>query len=80
MREQEIFSVEEGLKKYGDMLNMPHPVSKKHPPMDEMSRAAQFAPFAALTGYEEAIEEKMRKTLKEREQGGVTREENNIEC
>ncbi len=42
--------------KYKDMLDMPHPVSKKRPRMPMEDRAAQFAPFAALTGYEEAIE------------------------
>ena len=43
-------------KKYGDIIHLPHPVSKKHPPMPMLSRAAQFAPFAALTGYEDALE------------------------
>lgn len=43
--------------KYKDIINLPHHVSKKHPQMSMESRAAQFAPFAALTGYEEAIEE-----------------------
>ena len=43
-------------KSYEDMLDMPHPVSKKHPRMSMEDRAAQFAPFAALTGYEEAID------------------------
>lgn len=41
---------------YSDMLDLPHPVSKKHPPMSLERRAAQFAPFAALTGFEGAIE------------------------
>ena len=36
---------------------MPHHVSKRHPQMSMMQRAAQFAPFAALTGYSEAIKE-----------------------
>ena len=35
---------------YSDIINRERPVSKKHPPMDRMMRAAQFAPFAALTG------------------------------
>ena len=42
--------------KYDDIINLPHPISKKHPRMDEINRAAQFAPFAALTGYKETIE------------------------
>ena len=49
-------------RKYEDMLEMPHPISKKHPPMSTIDRAAQFAPFAALTGYKEAIYEQQRKT------------------
>ena len=43
--------------KYADMLNMPHPEPDpvRHPRMSRESRAAQFAPFAALTGFEEMI-------------------------
>ena len=48
------------LQKYGDILNLPHHVSETHPPMPIADRAAQFAPFAALTGYKEAIEETER--------------------
>ena len=48
--------------KYDDIINLPHPVSKTHPPMDIMDRAAQFSPFAALTGYEAAAEEAGRLT------------------
>ena len=40
--------------KYDDIINMPHHVSKKHPQMPMEERAAQFAPFAELVGYEEA--------------------------
>lgn len=42
--------------KYADMLHMPHHRSKTHPPMSSWSRAAQFSPFAALTGYDAQIE------------------------
>ena len=45
---------------YDDIINLPHPVSKNHPQMPMASRAAQFAPFAALTGYGEAISETVR--------------------
>ncbi|MBO5564701.1 MAG: hypothetical protein J5935_03700 [Lachnospiraceae bacterium] len=45
---------------YGDILEMPHPVSKKHPQMSMIDRGAQFAPFAALTGYGEAVDEQAR--------------------
>ena len=48
--------------RYDDVINRQHPTSKKHPRMSNMNRAAQFAPFAALTGYEEYIEETARLT------------------
>ena len=47
---------------YFDVISKEHPTSKKHPRMSRMNRAAQFAPFAALTGYEESIEETARLT------------------
>lgn len=47
---------------YFEILSRKHPTSKKHPRMSRMNRAAQFAPFAALTGYEESIEETARLT------------------
>lgn len=47
---------------YDDMINLPHPVSKTHPQMSRYDRAAQFSPFAALTGHEEAIRETARQT------------------
>ena len=37
---------------YDDIINLPHPVSKNHPQMPLWDRAAQFAPFAALTGHD----------------------------
>ena len=46
--------------KYDDMINMPHHVSNKHPQMAREDRAAQFSPFAALTGHEAAIRETAR--------------------
>ena len=48
--------------KYLDLLYQPHPVSKSHRQMSQANRAAQFAPFAALTGYDEAIKETSRWT------------------
>lgn len=48
--------------KYGDILYLPHHVSSKHPRMSLYDRAAQFSPFAALTGHDEAIEETARLT------------------
>ena len=42
---------------YSDIIGLEHPTSRTHPRMAAEMRAAQFAPFAALTGYDEAIEE-----------------------
>ena len=50
------------MEEYDDIINLPHHVSKNHPPMPMMNRAAQFAPFAALTGYEAVIQETGRLT------------------
>lgn len=47
---------------YEDMLYMSHPTSKTHPRMSVEKRAAQFAPFAALTGHADAVEETARIT------------------
>ena len=47
---------------YDDIINLPHPVSKNHPQMPFRDRAAQFAPFAALTGHDAAIKETARLT------------------
>ena len=48
--------------KYDDIINLPHPTSKKHPRMSLYARAAQFSPFAELTGHEAAIKETARRT------------------
>ena len=48
--------------KYDDIINLPHPTSARHPRMPLKDRAAQFAPFAALTGHEAAIKETARLT------------------
>ena len=50
---------------YSDIIHLKRPVSEKHPPMDRMMRAAQFAPFAALTGHDEAVRETARLTEEE---------------
>lgn len=47
---------------FDDIINLPHHVSKRHPPMPVTERAAQFSPFAALSGYEDAIRETGRLT------------------
>lgn len=51
-------------KNYDDIINLPHHVSKKRPQMSIEQRSAQFAPFAALTGYDEAVKETARRTDK----------------
>ena len=61
---------------YDDILLLPHHVSEKHPPMSRLDRAAQFSPFAALTGYEAAVKETARLTdrrieLDESEKGAI---------
>ena len=48
--------------KYADIINASRPRSALHPPMARIDRAAQFAPFSALTGYEAAVEETARLT------------------
>ena len=48
--------------KYDDIINLPHPTSQNHPRMSLHDRAAQFSPFAALTGYHAAIKETGRLT------------------
>ena len=48
--------------KYDDIINLPHHESDFHPRMPMENRAAQFAPFAALAGHDDAIEETIRVT------------------
>ena len=63
------------MHKYKDILNLPHPRSERRAPMSIEDRAAQFAPFAALTGYDAVIEESGRLTCQRREltEGEVAR-------
>ena len=49
-------------KPYEDIIHLSRPTPKNHPRMSRLNRAAQFAPFAALTGYEDAIDEAGRRT------------------
>ena len=49
-------------QRYDDIINLPHHVSSKRPQMPILERAAQFLPFSALTGYEDAVKETARLT------------------
>lgn len=51
------------MSQYDDIINLPHHVSSSRTPMSRLERAAQFSPFAALTGYDDAIAEKGRMTV-----------------
>ena len=46
---------------YDDLIHLEHPTPTRHPRMPRLDRAAQFAPFAALKGYEEVVEENREK-------------------
>lgn len=52
---------------YDDIIHLPHHVSRNHPQMPHRDRAAQFAPFAALTGYEASVGETARLSVERRE-------------
>ena len=58
-------SVKKG--KYDDIIDLPHHVSYRHVRMSRIDRAAQFSPFAALTGYEAAVQETARLTEDQKE-------------
>ena len=62
---------------YDDIVRLPHHVSRKHPQMSMHDRAAQFAPFAALTGYEAEVGETARLTAERRELDAQEAEELN---
>ena len=59
---------------YSDIINLPHHVSHKHNHMSMSERAAQFSPFAALTGYEEAIRKVQEEHDSENEKVSYQRE------
>ena len=48
--------------RYDDIIELPHPISRHHAPLSRWERAAQFSPFAALTGYDAVIAETGRLT------------------
>ena len=55
------------MRDYDDIINKSRPYYPDHPPMSAHDRAAQFSPFAALVGYDEAVAETVRLTDKRRE-------------
>ena len=57
-----------GRDMYPDIIDLPHHQSAKHPHMSLYDRAAQFSPFAALTGYDDMITEESRETTAQKEQ------------
>lgn len=60
----------ETIRKYSDIIDAQRPVSLKHPAMDRLKRAAQFSPFAALTGYEDTVESARDQFVKDLEHFG----------
>ncbi len=60
MKDTEYQKAERNTSCYEDIIHLPHHASVKHPPMPVHDRAAQFSPFAALTGYQDIIEEETR--------------------
>ncbi len=54
---------------YDDIIGLPRHRSQRHAPMPRLGRAAQFAPFAALTGFDEEVQETARLTDQQREMG-----------
>lgn len=66
-------------EKYADIIDLPHHQSTKRPHMPVEDRAAQFSPFAALTGYEEAVKETARLTDERVELDEYSKEEVNQE-
>ena len=66
------------MEKYKGIIDLPHHVSTVHKPMPMINRAAQFSPFAALTGYDDQIAETSRLTdrrieLTEAEEDAISR-------
>ena len=57
---------QQGTHKYDDIIHLPRPFSTRHARMSMLDRGAQFAPFAALVGYESVLEESARLTDAER--------------
>lgn len=54
-------------EQYADLIERPHHASQKHPQMSLRDRAAQFAPFAALSGYDSVIDKTAQRVMSEKE-------------
>ena len=52
---------------YSDIIKLPHFTSKQHPRMPLKDRAAQFSPFAALSGYEDVLDARLEEKISEEE-------------
>ena len=50
------------IRKYEEIINMPHHISERHPPLEKDSYTAQFSPFESLTGFDIVVEEVARVT------------------
>lgn len=51
---------------YTDIIHLPHHVSTRHPQMPMITRAAQFAPFSALTGLDDALDETAQQLIEDK--------------
>ena len=66
------------MENYDDIINLPHYEPKHHPRMSMRNRAAQFAPFAALAGYKEAIQEAIKENERFYEEKTIDNPEENL--
>ena len=61
--------MKDDIDRYSDIIDLPHHKSVVHPPMPQADRAAQFAPFAALVGFEDILRKVARQHEKRMEEG-----------
>ena len=67
MNQVEKNQVDQRASQYDDIIDLPHHVSKRHPQMALSDRAAQFGAYAALRGYDEAVTETVKKSIRQTE-------------
>lgn len=67
MNQVEKNQVDQRASQYADIIDLPHHVSKRHPKMPLLDRAAQFGAYAALRGYDEAVTETVKKSIQQTE-------------